>query len=499
MRISHPHSRRSAAVVAAASVLVLAAGAPSAFAQSNPGPAATPQTKAEAVLAPSLVYLDIVWKGWLRDSDGALLSSDPYTAETSCSGFVADSTGYIATAGHCVDDQTADGGKAAIIKTALAEEVQAGTLTQQEATSGLSYALANWKVEGTTAGSNPDRVVNVYQTVAASGVPVTTPMQANVVDVKPLSQGDVALLKVQPTTPMSAVELAAAPPQNGAQVIAAGYPGSVTEVVDPKLQPSFKEGSASSSQTVNGVPFVEVSAASTPGMSGGPAIDLDGRVFGTVSFGPSGENQAFNFITDTLTLRALLTSHGVATALTPADRAYRDGLADYFAGRYHSAAAKFDQVLAQEPNQAQAQSYRAKAVAAFPQEQLPSAGTPWLLYGGIGGAVLVLAAAVILILVLRRRRATRPAATPATGPGQPPAWPGNGVPTTDLPTPPRGFPQPLPAGNGHGEPMRHQGRLPAPNGNGAGSYCSNCGHPQPGTAQFCNHCGQRLIAPTPGS
>lgn len=41
-------------------------------------------------------------------------------------------------------------------------------------------------------------------------------------------------------------------------------------------------------------------------MSGGPAVNLDGQVVGTVSFGVGGESQPFNFITDTGTVRALL-------------------------------------------------------------------------------------------------------------------------------------------------------------------------------------------------
>jgi len=48
-------------------------------------------------------------------------------------------------------------------------------------------------------------------------------------------------------------------------------------------------------------------------------------VLGTVSFGPSGEQRAFNFITDTGVVKDLLARNGVSTKLTAADRAYRAG------------------------------------------------------------------------------------------------------------------------------------------------------------------------------
>ncbi|NKQ57777.1 trypsin-like serine protease [Amycolatopsis sp. K13G38] len=463
-------------------------------------PAATPQTKAEAVLTPSLVYLETTWHGWVRDETGKLLpqpdGTTEITAQASCSGFVADSTGFVVTAGHCVDDQSGQGGKSALIQTLLAEWVQAGEISSSDASSLLTYGLTNWKVEGQVADSNPDRAVAVYQTSAASGVTVTTPMQASVVDYKALDNGDVALLKVQPSTPMPAIEVAAnATQEDGTEVIAAGYPGTVSQVVDPKLQPSFKTGTISSKQTRNGVPFTETSAASTPGMSGGPVIGLDGRVLGTVSFGPTQETQAFNFMTDTGILRSMLVSHGVSTTLSAPDQAYRQGLNEYFAGKYHAAAADFDKVLAQEPNQAQAQAYRSKAIAAFGEEPAAS-NKGWLLWGGIGlGAAVLIAAAITIPLLLSRRRrnaapgqpGTFPGTTP-TGPvpqfGPPPAMPPVEPPVTTVPGPRESEHQAT--GDGH-EPQVAVSHL---------GYCPNCGSPHPAEAHFCTECGQPFLTVT---
>lgn len=438
-------------------------------------PSASPETRAEAIVSPSLVYLQTTYRGYVN---GYLLNQPTvggqwshgddqiFTAQGSCSGFVADPSGYVVTAGHCVDIKNE--GRSALIKDVIARLVASGRLIPADQDQELGHALANWRVEGALAGSDPDRAVTVVPSV--SSVPATTPMQAVVVDFKPFSDGDVALLKVQSSTPMPALEVAQATPDIGAQIVAAGFPGSVSEEVDPKRQPSFKTGTVSGVQTVEGAPFTEMSAAASPGMSGGPVVGLDGKVVGTVSWHPGTEAQSFNFMTDAGVIRSMLTSHGVATTLNPLDQAYRQGLDDYFAGKYHAAAAHFDTVLAQEPNHAQAQSYRAKAVASFPQEAV----SPWLKWGGIG--LLILAVAAGALLVVRRRTklaGDRPAPSSAESAAAPE------IPTQRV----AGPATPVPAGSDGG---------PA-GGDGAVShltYCPNCGHPHPAEAHFCAECGQ---------
>ena len=47
------------------------------------------------------------------------------------------------------------------------------------------------------------------------------------------------------------------------------------------------------------------------GMSGGPTVNANGEVIGVNSFTISGEEQAFNFITDTRDLNRFLQQNGV--------------------------------------------------------------------------------------------------------------------------------------------------------------------------------------------
>ncbi|MEN3308710.1 MAG: hypothetical protein V7603_4912 [Micromonosporaceae bacterium] len=559
MRISIPDSRpgraRAAGLLAGAAILGPLLAAPAAVAAPSPPPGSTPQVMAQAIIRPSIVYLSTTWKGWVRFANGNLLSNKAYQVTTSCSGFVANSTGYIVTAGHCVDNQTMEGGKGLIIETAIQAAVDDGRITAAEAKTTLPYGKANWKVEGADSGAPPDRTVSVYQTVAASGITQVQPMTASVVDFKSLAEGDAALLKVESPNPMPALEVAPQGAEDGVDVISAGYPGSVEGVTDFKLETSFKDGRISSQQTVNGVPFTEISAANSPGMSGGPTVDIQGRVLGTVSFKNSGESQAFNFITATSTVQALLSRNAVDNKLNATDQAYRAALSDYFTGRYREAVKQFDTVLQAEPNHQQAQLYRGKAAALQSTEPQRSSGVGPLVLGG-AVLVLILVAVVALVLVLRRKHATAAASGPMPAPlaagwqptqPMPPASPGapgpywaparapiapapapapmipappapraivsaHPAPAPALPMPPAAAVpvSPAPASNVP-MPASNVAMPPAPASNGAmppapasnvamsptpasGIVCASCGSPQQPGAAFCSACGHRLIA-----
>ena len=279
-------SSHGPALLTAAALAMLVLAAPGTGAAATPP--VSPQAKAEAIVQPSVVYVTTKWKGWIRLTSGHLLSRYPFHTSTTCSGFAASPDGYVVTAGHCVDDRTADGGKGLLIKEALTELVQAGRLTLKEARALLPHAYMNWTVEGTQSGSPPDRAVSAYETVAASGVPVAQPLQASVLSFSSLRTGDVALLKVVSPSPMPALAVAPQSPDNGTEVVSAGYPGSVAHETDPKLLPSLKEGSTSSTQTADGGTFIEVSAAASPGMSGRATGNLGGQGQRTVGPRPGG-------------------------------------------------------------------------------------------------------------------------------------------------------------------------------------------------------------------
>ncbi len=457
---------------------------------------ATPAQQAEAIAEPSVVFIQTEWTGWLMNGPLAeLLSPDgesapSFTVTTTCSGWIANPDGYVVTAGHCVDNSTmAYGGKGLIIQAGVYEAVNQGYLDSADAPALIQYGYANWKVEGKENGSPPDRVVGVYPTKAASGITVQNGIQANVVDFNSFTEGDVALLKVETDTPMPALAVAPATTPRGSMVVAMGYPGSVMDSVDPSATSSMKDGTISGTRTVAGVPFTEISAATSAGMSGGPVVDSQGRVVGTVSWSPGAETQPFNFITATSAVREMLASHSVSNALSATDTTYRAGLTDYFAGRYHAAAKEFDQVLALEPDHAMAQQYLRLATTNFPNEQT-GGGVSMLTWVLIGvGAAALLAGGVTGFMLLRRRPGRGPAPAPV-GPVPPIATPPVAYPTGWAEAPPAMLPEP--------PPVRPLEQVPVPSETveeqpaevaHLSHYCALCGEPHGPEARFCEACG----------
>lgn len=417
------------AVTLAAVVLVSAlAGAAPALAQENPSPPqATVTERAAATVRPAVVYLEQTFTGYVADETGTYFNDgNAYEFTASCTGFGVNPDGYVATAGHCVDVQSADGVKSLFIATVAAQVAQVVPDVTVEQL--VEFGMTNWSVEGQQKDSPIDLSISV-----ATGGPGGPVVPARVVDVRPLAEGDVALLKVE-TTDLPVIELAAdAAVQVGTPVLSIGFPASAGAVADPGAEPSVKDGQISSKQTVGSVPVYETSAALTEGMSGGPSVGLDGRLLGVNSFKPAGESQAFNFIAPAAGLAELMARNGVSNELGPNDLTYRQALADYYAGHYTTAITGVDRLLAVAPEHELAQELRTAAAKARDLYGDTPAPTViriegWWLLGAagvlVGGGVLL-----IVALVRRRRGGTGPALA-----GDAPAWlPGAAEPGSAVP------------------------------------------------------------------
>lgn len=533
-RADHQAPRRGLSLVL---VSLLAAGLATAAGGTGHGskPASNPQIQVEALTQPSIVMIITTWRGYVQIPANAENVRPgwigPVTAQTLCSGFVASSTGYLVTAGHCVDNQSmTSGGKAALIEQMLAKAVARGVVTQAQSQALNGEIDVNGAVRGLISGSAPSQQVEVFQPNQTVSQSASNGLTADVVDFKSMDNGDVGLLKVQSPTPLPVLLVAPQTPPLGSDVTAAGYPGSVTQVTDTSVEPSFKTGSISSTHTVGGVPFNEISAPVSQGMSGGPTFDAQGRVDGTVDFGPLGESQPFNFITDTATVRSLLSRNGVSNTLTPTDRAYRDGLADYWAGHYHAAAAELGTVVKEDPTNASASQYQAKAIENFPNEVTapPSGGFPWgwLLLGVALLLVVVAGGASVLVIKRRGTQAGTGAAGwrpggggPAAPSGVAPASPGQSTQSMG-PLPPPGAAatagandaapagaalsgtsaDSAPASGGLANGAAPNGAPPAlareaaANGAPAGRFCPRCGTPHSAETAYCESCGYHLVA-----
>lgn len=331
--------------------LMLWAGAPAMAAADSGHPQAKPEERAAALIRPSIMYLAGEGYGLVRLPDGEVLSqfgrgsSMPFLATWNCTAFVVNPDGWVATAGHCVDPASAT---LLILKRAAVEyqsEFPDAPESSDPATT-LEWLQKNARVEGDTPGQGPHVSVTL---MSGTGTKLADKVVANVVDFRPLGKGDAALLKVAKRNLPSSELATDADVTIGTPVLAVGFPESTQSVTGASLDPTYKSGKVNKKSIAGSNPAYEIDAALTEGMSGGPTIGLDGKVVGLNSFAPAGETQPFNFIAPADGIAAILVSKGVKPMLGPADRIYRKGLTDFYAGHYTDAINEFDQTAAMSP------------------------------------------------------------------------------------------------------------------------------------------------------
>jgi S1-C subfamily serine protease len=301
-------------VVLAVTMLGFVLGVPNAHAEG--------QTQIDQKVKQSLVYIQTEYEGYVlvpaaSSASGKSFWSDGIKIYASCSGVIVDPTGYIATAGHCVDPNGPE------LKQSILTQlfVNSGDDANTAARAAQNAINQEWLVEGKQAGSAIDRSVTVIQPEGPGRI-IDHFVTAQVVDFQKFADGDNALIKVANEPTLPALPIAEKAPAPGTALTSVGFPGDVGETMDlSRLQePSFKDGSASSQQvTPSGAASTEISAAISPGMSGGPTVDdATSEVVGLNDYTLTGENQPFNFITDAAALRAFLLKNSVHLVVPPA-------------------------------------------------------------------------------------------------------------------------------------------------------------------------------------
>lgn len=455
-------------------------------------PTATPEEMAAATVRPSVVYLEQDWTAWVKIPRASSLyfvgfanDGQPFTWTTRCSGFVVAPTGYVVTAGHCVDPGE-EGARETALALAVQWLVQNGWAYQRDFAYWLNEAHLSWGVEGREKGNPADLAVWVQRGVAAGGLRTGEAFPARVVDYQPWSDGDVALLKIEETDLPAVLVAPSDEIDVGTPVLSVGYPGSTDQVTDQTYDPTYKDGQINAEKTREGglLPVYEMSAALSGGMSGGPTVNLQGEVVGVNSFNISGETEAFNFITPASLVREMLARNGVTNELGPIDEAYRAGLTALYEGDYAAAIERFDEVLGLSPTHQQAQELKVEATKALAEAPEPAAKPASDAAGGsfpawaivaIGLAVLIV---VIAVVVLARRRRPAPATVVPLS---------TTAPVAEVPAEPLakavGF-QPAVAQ----QPLSSAGAAQAQ----AARFCSSCGRALGSEARFCGGCGSAV-------
>ncbi len=475
---------RASALVSAAALAVLV-GSPGIASANDGRPQANPEERAAAMIRPAVMYLAGQGYGLVRLPDGQILSqfgagtSMPFIGTWGCTAFVVNPDGWVATAGHCVDPESA---KKVILERAAAEYMAQfpDAPESQDPATALEWLQKNARVEGAAA----DRGAEISITLLyGTGANVAGKIPAGVVDFRPLGKGDVALLKVDKHNLPSSELATEADVSVGTPILSVGFPESTKHVTGPTLDPTNKSGKVSKKSAVGSTPAYEIDAAVTEGMSGGPTIGLNGEVIGVNSFGPVGESQPFNFIAPAESLAALMTGKGVKARLGPPDVYYRKGLDDYYSGHYTDAIDDFDLTLSMSPDYPGLVDLKASAANLRQQygDVSTLSGTKLLWYVVVGVALVLAAGAGLTFLVVKSR-------WPLYAPAK--------VGLRLIPHTPADAAKP---GRTRASIKTGAARLigvvPAPKPVAAEPhFCSSCGAEHHPAEKFCPNCGKQIVS-----
>ena len=319
-------------------------------------PIQTAQSRASEMISPATVFVQIDWNAQVVLNDGSII---PVTWSMGCTGFVVNPEGYIVTAGHCVDDGR-EGAQHDAVLNVVQKVVDSGRWSAAEGKAILNevdlgqYPLT---VKGTLADSRPDRDVHVSVgggKAQSNGDVGKTGLSARVLDFRPSSAGDVALLKVEASNLPVATLAPTDSIQVGQPVLAVGYPLDLAaNAKNTEIALTNRSGVINSLDTQgehgSGGLYYETSTTLNQGMSGGPVINLDGGVVGLASWASTTNTSQNYFIVPSLVINEMLAGK-VTNTPGRVDPLYRKGLGDYYAGYYTDAIADFDQALSIMPN-----------------------------------------------------------------------------------------------------------------------------------------------------
>jgi pSer/pThr/pTyr-binding forkhead associated (FHA) protein/S1-C subfamily serine protease len=333
------------------------------------GAAAPPDTSLENVrnlVEPSVVRLHTEFEGLVFDRQGNdLTDGKPVKVPTTCSGFVVNPNGFIATAGRCLDvevngDRLIDEAALRLFEHPSEHVPRVGSVRELRA-----LGRDQWTVVSPSRPhrERPDRTVTATSDVIAGEAPRGGALPASVRRVRGPQNGDVALVKVQ-AKDLPALELASgANLVPHAPAVSFGFQGQADHA-GVALTPTFDEGSIGTATSVDGGlnQAFELGTAISPEMSGGPTVDLDARVLG-VSRARPGRG---NLISPAAEIQQLLQDVGAPNDVGPTSREYRNGLVAFSRGDRGTALENFKQVLKALPGLTLAELFKNRA------EKLPA-------------------------------------------------------------------------------------------------------------------------------
>jgi hypothetical protein len=390
-------------------------------------PQYTLEERTTAIVGPSLVYVEMVYTGYLRNKQtNEPLWPSPVVYNRACSGFVVNGDGHVLTTLPCVkpsDETVRLHALNALGRTMIADK----KLDSKELDNFVKTNLGQTAFTGQDPATPAEARLFGQFEVATGGKTDSPAIPGKIVTTTESGTGNLALVKLEQGN-LPAVELSqAAAPEQGAPLFLTAFAttdndprtGAFTAVTKSvKVIGTGTRGESTVYRT-NG----DVGGAS----QGGMAVDSDGRVVGMIDSDLALSDRANRAIIQMPAITALLGTAGVSNTLSDNDKRYRRGLDAYFGGRYDTAISELGAVASSDPRNRTAQTYRQYALDRQKIEAETSPGTPsWLVptIAAAGGALVVGLIALFIMLARRRRRPKvpfnpYPSSAPLALPGPP--------------------------------------------------------------------------------
>ncbi|MEU0153524.1 trypsin-like peptidase domain-containing protein [Micromonospora fulviviridis] len=379
----------------------------------NPGlmpwsqfPPSSPQERAVAVASPSLVFIEAVFTGYLRDrASKAPLRAAPIVFNRRCTGFVVKGDGYVLTSSSCVkpDEEFA---RRIALDGAARMMVREGKLTAAQVQGYITANLEKTLFTGVDPGTEPSSQLYAQLTEAKGGSTDDKAVPAKVVAAQTAANGNVALVKLDRSN-LPAVELdpGAAVTESG-KLLILGFGADDTDTRAATYLPRAAEVRIAGTGRRGAVSTWRLADDIGGTSYGGVAIDPAGRVIGMLDQDLARPDRANRVVLPPPAFTELLSRATVTPGLGDSDKLYREGLEAYFTGRLPAAVDRLAAVAEAAPENRMAEAYRQNAAN---RQQLegdgPAADAPawarWLLAGA--GTALVLVLALLVAALVRRR------------------------------------------------------------------------------------------------
>ncbi|WP_076470358.1 trypsin-like peptidase domain-containing protein [Micromonospora avicenniae] len=365
----------------------------------------SPEERALATAAPSMVFVEVILTGYVRNKQGnTLLRQQPVTFNRRCTGFVVNHDGHVLTNGQCVQptpDIMLSGALSALANALVSE----GTLKPADVNSFTRSRMKTTAFTGESPSSPPEVKVYGQLNVAKGSATAAPAIGATVVKALPLEEGNLAVVKLaQENLPVAEVNTGATIAE-GSPFVVMGYNTSDTNFRDATYTVVSKPVTVTSVGNQPTGPIYRINEDIGIYSRGGIAMDAEGRVIGMLDNDILRPDRANRVVVPVSTMVGLLSAAGVNNSLGEADRLYRSGLEAYFKGDLGTAIDRFDQSNATSPANALAQAYRQAAVDSGGSKAGTSERPAWAVpLLAASGAIAVVGLAVLVVLIVRRRR-----------------------------------------------------------------------------------------------